>query len=416
MERSCKLIILLMISLFLVAPGVAGAATSYSAGSVETVSAPKTSPVRLGSLIISFDALEEGEHIARVFFPDGYQLVSPGRLMSLEHPFIDMESQLTGQPNVFYLHIEHEGDPAPATFEVPIRTTVPSGARGQIVLGIEAVAGRFVDGQVVVGRVPGGVVRLSADPAKVGAASTEFPFKIKVAEEQPNVLGSGKKVLSFTLPEGFRWDGAGMGTKVVRDGGFVPAAAIDEADARVLTVDIAGAGRRAWGGFEISGRVLVDQVLPPGSRLMVTAEGDDLAGPVSLALAEFDEPRTEVRFIVGRNDYMVNGSMYTMDAVPYTRDGRLFLPLRYIGLALGINPDDILWDGQKASLKKNGVTVEVQPGQNHILVNGKVQQTDVAAEFAPPGRIMLPYRFVAEAFGANVRWDAETRSVWMVMY
>lgn len=45
-----------------------------------------------------------------------------------------------------------------------------------------------------------------------------------------------------------------------------------------------------------------------------------------------------------------------------------------------------------------------------IVVNGEEIETDVASHIME-GRVMVPFRFIAEALGANVNWIAETKTV-----
>ena len=84
-----------------------------------------------------------------------------------------------------------------------------------------------------------------------------------------------------------------------------------------------------------------------------------------------------------------------------------------MGLSLGVDPDDIVWDGTTATLTKGDTVVKVTLGSKDVLVNDQPVAMDVMPELVPPGRIMLPYRFVAEAFGATVAWNGVERSVTM---
>jgi hypothetical protein len=45
-----------------------------------------------------------------------------------------------------------------------------------------------------------------------------------------------------------------------------------------------------------------------------------------------------------------------------------------------------------------------------MTVNGASITMDVAAEIVPPGRTMIPMRFLAQAFGAKVTWDDTTKT------
>ncbi|MDF9410046.1 copper amine oxidase N-terminal domain-containing protein [Pelotomaculum isophthalicicum JI] len=57
-----------------------------------------------------------------------------------------------------------------------------------------------------------------------------------------------------------------------------------------------------------------------------------------------------------------------------------------------------------------GAVSALAQGPVQIIVNGDIIQPDVPPQIIN-GRTMVPIRFVAEALGANVQWDAQTNSV-----
>ena len=119
-----------------------------------------------------------------------------------------------------------------------------------------------------------------------------------------------------------------------------------------------------------------------------------------------------VSFRLADNTYQVNGQSHHLDAPPYSENGRTFLPLRYAGLALGVEPDNILWDSNKklATLIKDDLMVQVTVGEAAVYRAGVRIPTDAAAHLRE-GRVMVPMRAVATAFGAEVNWNQVTRTV-----
>ncbi len=102
----------------------------------------------------------------------------------------------------------------------------------------------------------------------------------------------------------------------------------------------------------------------------------------------------------------IDGTPYRMDIAPYIMNGRTYLPVRFVAQILGVRENDIGWDEntRTVSLKRNGTTVSMQIDSPHLTVNGN----DILMDAAPHihrGRAMLPVRFLAEAFGAQVVWD-----------
>jgi len=118
------------------------------------------------------------------------------------------------------------------------------------------------------------------------------------------------------------------------------------------------------------------------------------------------------QFRISSNIYEVNGVSKVMDAAPYIKAGRTYVPVKYLGLALGVAESDIVWDEatQKVTLTLGDKKVELTIGSTTITVNGEAKTMDVAPEINN-GRTMLPAKYVAEGLGYTVGWDAATQTV-----
>lgn len=114
-----------------------------------------------------------------------------------------------------------------------------------------------------------------------------------------------------------------------------------------------------------------------------------------------------VVFIQGKSEYFVNGQTpgIKMDAAPYISQSRTFVPVRYLGNALGVTDENIAWDtaASKAKLVLGSKSAELTIGQKQILANGQAKSVDVAPELMN-SRTYLPARFVAEALGYQVEF------------
>ncbi|SHE59941.1 Copper amine oxidase N-terminal domain-containing protein [Desulforamulus putei DSM 12395] len=112
-----------------------------------------------------------------------------------------------------------------------------------------------------------------------------------------------------------------------------------------------------------------------------------------------------VVFAVGQKEYFVDGKTpgVKMDVAPYISQNRTFVPVRYLGNALGVTDENISWDTKtsKAKLTLGSRSAELTIGKKQIISNGKVVEADVAPELKS-GRTYLPARFVAEALGYRV--------------
>ncbi len=111
----------------------------------------------------------------------------------------------------------------------------------------------------------------------------------------------------------------------------------------------------------------------------------------------------------------MNGVKKELDAAPIIKESRTLLPIRAVIEALG---GTIEWDAQeqKVTINFKDITIELWIGKNTALVNGEYKLIDpgnpeVKPIIIPPGRTMLPIRFIAENLGCRVDWDPALKEV-----
>ncbi|MCL6576977.1 copper amine oxidase N-terminal domain-containing protein [Kyrpidia sp.] len=66
---------------------------------------------------------------------------------------------------------------------------------------------------------------------------------------------------------------------------------------------------------------------------------------------------------------------------------------------------------KSVTIFKGGSVVKMTLGSNTLIVNGTAVQMDVAPELYNDGRVMLPIRWVGQALNANISWDQATQTV-----
>ncbi len=103
---------------------------------------------------------------------------------------------------------------------------------------------------------------------------------------------------------------------------------------------------------------------------------------------------------VGSNEIVINDAKATIDAAPIVENNRTFVPFRALAEAFGAT---VAYDEatQAVTAELNGVTVVMTIGSAEYTVNGVAKTADVAP-FINGSRTMVPVRFVAEAFGIKV--------------
>jgi hypothetical protein len=116
-----------------------------------------------------------------------------------------------------------------------------------------------------------------------------------------------------------------------------------------------------------------------------------------------------ISFIVGQSSYSVGGTSFAMDEAPFISNGRTLVPVRDLADAPGVQTS---WDAnvQKVTITMGSTVVELVIGSTAETINGAVSQMDVAP-IVVNGRTYLPARYVAEAFGYTVSWDAATQTI-----
>jgi tetratricopeptide (TPR) repeat protein len=105
----------------------------------------------------------------------------------------------------------------------------------------------------------------------------------------------------------------------------------------------------------------------------------------------------------------VNGEQTESDVAPMAKDGRTFLPFRAISQSLKA---DVSWNEEEKSVTvtRDGIEVKLVIGSSTAYVNGEEVTLDAPPEIIE-GRTVVPVRFVVEAFGAIVKWEAESKTV-----
>lgn len=125
-----------------------------------------------------------------------------------------------------------------------------------------------------------------------------------------------------------------------------------------------------------------------------------------------DANQHQAVFGIDRNTYIGDGDSILMDVAPFTQDGRIYVPARYLGNALGIPDDKIVWDenSQMVTFLADAATIRLVVGSNLLLVGDEERLMD-AAPLDVEGRVFIPARPLAEALNYEVQWDEASQSI-----
>ncbi|ACV63302.1 copper amine oxidase domain protein [Desulfofarcimen acetoxidans DSM 771] len=138
-----------------------------------------------------------------------------------------------------------------------------------------------------------------------------------------------------------------------------------------------------------------------------------LAHADQLKVYQNDKLINSIVFKINVPYYVVNGQMpgTKMDVAPFIQSDRTFIPVRFLGNALGISDNNITWeqDSRTAILKGNS-NLRMTIGKAQVVINGVVKDIDVAP-MLKNDRTFLPARYVAEGLNYQVDWDEATQTV-----
>ncbi|WP_245237686.1 copper amine oxidase N-terminal domain-containing protein [Paenibacillus ihuae] len=118
---------------------------------------------------------------------------------------------------------------------------------------------------------------------------------------------------------------------------------------------------------------------------------------------------TTISMMTGSTAVTVNGKTSKMDVTPVMKKGSIFIPLRYLGEAIGV---DVTWDNTKKTLwiKDGANTAVFWAGQSYMELNG--QRKNIGAPvFLDSGRVQVPVRFIAELLGWDVKWTQSNGAI-----
>jgi len=124
--------------------------------------------------------------------------------------------------------------------------------------------------------------------------------------------------------------------------------------------------------------------------------------------------RTVIVLTIGSKKALVNESVLNLEVAPLIEEGRTFVPLRFIAESFGA---EVLWDPPtkridivlEHPLVKKKITLWLKKNTAHV--NGKEITIDVPPFILPPGRTVVPIRFIAESFDSEVEWKPLVKNI-----
>lgn len=132
----------------------------------------------------------------------------------------------------------------------------------------------------------------------------------------------------------------------------------------------------------------------------------------SISSSAIANPTNKALFQINNNKYTINDNQQTMDGVPFVSNGRAYLPIRYLAYACGLVDNGIKWDQNSGTiaLVNENTNISLTLGSVRLNVSGNYTSMDVTP-LDVNGRIYIPARWIAQAYGYDVDWDQTTQTV-----
>ncbi len=123
----------------------------------------------------------------------------------------------------------------------------------------------------------------------------------------------------------------------------------------------------------------------------------------------FQEGANSLRLFLGQRYIWLDQRVFPLDIAPFVINSRTMVPIRAIGNILGAEVDWNN-EKRIVTYIKNETMIQIPIDANYVFVNNKKIPIDQGA-VVKNGRSFVPLRFVSEQLGAEVEWNSSTQSI-----
>ncbi len=139
------------------------------------------------------------------------------------------------------------------------------------------------------------------------------------------------------------------------------------------------------------------------------AAGNKGTQTVKVTYAPAVDTSTVLVLTIGADIVSVNGKATSIDAAPEIVASRTFVPMRFIAESFGATVE-WLPETQGITITLGDHTIGLQIGNATAVIDGTIVSLP-AAPYIKNGRTMVPLRVISEAFGGDVVWDPAARTI-----
>jgi hypothetical protein len=139
------------------------------------------------------------------------------------------------------------------------------------------------------------------------------------------------------------------------------------------------------------------------------AAGNKGTQTIKVTYAPAANTSTVLVLTIGMDIVSVNGKATSIDAAPEIVASRTFVPIRFIAEAFGATVE-WLPETQGITITLGDHTIGLQIGNSTAVIDGTIISLP-AAPYIKNGRTMVPLRVISESFGGDVIWDPTARTI-----
>ncbi len=313
-------------------------------------------------------------------------------------------------------------------FYIPI--TVEAGYEGDVECVVSGAAAGIDEDATVVVATAKPVIKVETEVSKVRTGVQNQAINdIKIVETEAGALSDeGNKTVAVALPFTLAKDA----TVAVTDGDLeikniqadentpfiafeIDGSSVNSASTITISdLEITLNRNPAEGGYDIetAGDAVIDNWMFNDDKFADSYVSEDAIEIITPADPSIIDNKINATFVVGESQYSNNGVTVAMDVASFIQNNRTYVPVRYLANALGVTDENIAWNegARTVTLTGANTVVKLTVGSNIITTSTGTITADVPV-IIQNNRTYLPARFVANAFGADVAWDAATRTV-----
>lgn len=165
-------------------------------------------------------------------------------------------------------------------------------------------------------------------------------------------------------------------------------------------------------GKTVEGTVTIKaSALPAGESFegFITVNVGDECQEVKIPVYVKTDKNIVLDLVLGNKNAQLNGENVELDVPPQSIKGRTLVPIRFISESFGCKVE---WEASsgKITISRHDFVIVLWKDKTKAIVNGKDATLDVPASIVS-GRTLVPVRFISEAFGAKVDWEAATKRI-----